>query len=80
MALSQAMQLIKGESSFWINREDMVNSKFEWANEYYAASVSKSHLSRVRHYIRNQEEHHTKKTWEDECQEFLDAYGIRVQG
>jgi putative transposase len=72
--LSKVVQLIKGESSFWINRNNITNNKFEWAVEYFAVSVSVSHLTRVREYIKNQEEHHRKKTWDEEYAEFLREY------
>ena len=55
------MQLIKGESSFWINRNEFIKNKFEWADEYFAVSISESHVNKVREYIKNQEEHHRKK-------------------
>ncbi len=42
MALSKAMNLMKGESSHWINKEKIFKAKFEWADEYFAASVSES--------------------------------------
>jgi putative transposase len=75
MSLSKAMQLIKGESAFWINNKSgLIDSKFEWADEYFAASVSESALDKVRAYIQNQEEHHKKKTFMEEYQEFMDAY------
>lgn len=74
--LSDVMQLIKGESSYWINKTNLVKHKFEWADEYYAASVSVSHLQRVRAYIANQEEHHRKKCWQEECDEFMERYGF----
>ncbi len=67
MSIAKTMNLIKGESSFWINKEKFTKTKFEWAAEYYAASISESALSNVRNYINNQEEHHKKKTFEDEC-------------
>ena len=60
MSVAKVMQLIKGESSFWINRERLFTHAFEWAVEYFAISVSPSSLERVRFYIRNQE-HHLKK-------------------
>ena len=31
--LSKTIQLIKGESSFWINKNGLLKSKFEWADE-----------------------------------------------
>jgi putative transposase len=79
--LSKVMQLIKGESSFWINRSKLVKIKFEWADEYYGVSVSESHLDVVREYIKNQEEHHRTLTWENECDEFIKKYGFnKYQG
>src|SRR4051812_3646715 len=48
MSLSKALQLIKGESSFWVNHN--LTTNFEWADEYFAASVSESQLDRVRAY------------------------------
>jgi putative transposase len=80
-SLSKVMQLIKGESSFWINKNSVTQNKFEWADEYYAVSVSESHLINVRNYIKNQEEHHKTKTWEQEYKEFIEEYGFsRIQG
>jgi len=80
-ALSHIVQLMKGESSFWINRNKLTVGKFEWAVDYFAVSLSESHLSRVRNYIRTQEEHHRKMTWEEEYTKFLKEYGfIQVQG
>lgn len=79
--ISKVIQLIKGESSFWINKQKLIKTRFEWADEYYAVSISESHLSRIREYIKNQEEHHNKKTWVEECDEFIKKYGFeRVKG
>ncbi len=80
-SLAQAMQLLKGESSFWINKNSLILPKFKWAEEYFAVSVSESHLPKVRAYIKNQEEHHRKKTWKDEYMELISAYGFEeLQG
>ena len=79
--LSKTIQLIKGESSFWINKNNLLKSKFEWADEYFAVSVSESQLPKVRDYIKNQEEHHRKKTWEEECEEFMQKYSFeKIKG
>lgn len=80
MSVSKAMQLIKGESAFWINRQRLTVSKFEWADEYFAASVSDSAKGRVRAYINNQEEHHTKETFAEEYERFMEAYSIKELG
>jgi REP element-mobilizing transposase RayT len=70
-AISKVAQLIKGESSFWVNSQKLIKSKFEWQDDYIALSISKSSLEIVRQYIRNQEEHHKKKTFDQEYNEFL---------
>ena len=74
--IQKVMQLIKGESSFWINKENLTNKKFEWQDEYFAVSVSESMIEKVRNYIKKQEEHHTKKTFDQEYKEFIDKYGF----
>lgn len=69
--ISKVMQLIKGESAFWFNKQKFIDKKLEWQDEYYAVSVSESILSKVREYIKNQEEHHKKKTYQLEYEEFI---------
>lgn len=70
------MQLLKGESSHWANKHLKFSEKFGWQDEYFAVSVSESHFEAVRSYIRNQESHHAKKTFEQEYQEFMTKYGF----
>lgn len=76
--ISKVLQLIKGESSFWINRQKLIKTKFQWQDEYFAVSVSESKVDAVRRYIRNQEEHHKKKTFKEEYDEFIQKYGFLV--
>ena len=78
-SLQQVMQLIKGESSHWINKENILENegiKFKWQEEYFASSVSESELNKVRNYIKNQEKHHSKKTYQEEYDEFMGTYGF----
>ena len=74
--IQKLMQLIKGESSFWINKEKLTKQKFEWQDEYFAVSVSESILEKTRNYIKNQEEHHKTKTFQQEYDEFISKYGF----
>jgi len=78
--ISKTLQLIKGESAYWINKENVTPVRFEWANEYYAVSLSESDLDRVRTYIDNQEEHHKKTTFVEEVEEFLRTYNFTRHG
>lgn len=72
--IAKTAMLIKGESSFWVNKQNLIKHKFEWQDEYIALSVSYSAVDRVRAYISNQETHHKKKTFADEYEEFLSAH------
>ena len=74
--IAKVVQLIKGESSYWINHQKLLKQKFEWQAEYFAISVSESSIDKVRDYIKNQEQHHQKKTFEQEYQEFIERYGF----
>ena len=74
--IQKTMQLIKGESSYWINKEKIVNQKFEWQNEYFAVSVSESMINRVRNYIKNQENHHRGKSFQEEYEELMDKFNF----
>jgi len=74
--ISKIAMLIKGESSFWVNKQKLINQKFEWQDEYIALSVSESVISKLRQYINNQEEHHKKKTFVQEYDEFLKLHGF----
>ncbi len=74
--IQKVMQMIKGESSFWINKNELTKEKFEWQDEYFAVSVSESMIDRAREYIKNQEDHHKRKTFQDEYDEFISKYGF----
>ncbi len=38
----KVIQLMKGESSFWMNQIKLTKNKFEWQSDYFAVSVSES--------------------------------------
>lgn len=80
MSISKVMQLIKGESAFWVNKEKIIKTKFEWADEYFAVSVSESMIDKVREYINNQEEHHKKITFAQEYENFIKQYNFNNHG
>ena len=73
--ISKVAQLIKGESSFWINQNKLTENKFIWQDDYWVVGVSESHLKSVREYIHNQEVHHSKKTFTDEVNGLMEKYG-----
>lgn len=76
--IATIIQLLKGESSFWINKNKLIKYKFEWQDEYFAVSVCESQLETVRNYIRNQEIHHKNKTFQDEYNEFIKNFNFET--
>ena len=74
-SISKVAQLIKGESSFWINKNTLTKDKFVWQDDYWAVGVSESHIDVVRNYIHNQEIHHSKETFTEEIDGFMKKYG-----
>ena len=75
--LEKLMQLIKGESSFWINKNQLTKTKFGWQDEYFVASVSESNLAQVRRYIAKQEEHHSRIPFDTEFDDLLLRAGFQ---
>ncbi len=75
-SISEVARLLKGESSHWINNQKLLKTKFDWQDDYFAISVSESVVSKVRNYIRNQEEHHRIKPFSEEYDMFISKYGF----
>jgi putative transposase len=73
--IADIMHDIKGEASFWANRQKLFAHKLEWQDDYFAVSVSESQAGKVRKYICSQEEHHRHKLFSEEVNEFLEKYG-----
>ena len=76
LAPSQIAQFLKGESSKWIHEEFAKLRAFEWQDGYGGFSVSRSSVPGVIEYIRNQREHHRKKSFQEEYLELLKKHEI----
>jgi len=74
-SLADIMRDVKRTSSAWVH-DTIGNREFEWQDGYGAFSVSASLLEKVRQYIANQEDHHRKKTFQEEYVEFLKSSGV----
>ena len=73
IALAKAMLLLKANSSRWMSEH---GKKFAWQDGYGAFSVSVSNTATVANYIRNQEEHHHKMSFEEEFVALLKKHGV----
>lgn len=76
LSIEELMQLLKGNSSHWINSNDIITGKFAWGRGYSAFSVSESNVGLVARYIADQEEHHRVRTFAEELKEFIDRHGL----
>jgi putative transposase len=74
--MADVVHLLKGESSFWINRQKILPFEFKWQDDYFAMSVSPSHVDRVRHYIKNQDDHHKHMSLEEETKLLMTKSGF----
>jgi REP element-mobilizing transposase RayT len=78
-SIVEVIKQIKGSSSHFINQNNLLSEKFAWQTGYAAYSVSESIVDKVYHYIKNQKQHHQKKTFQQEYDEFIELYGLNKQ-
>ena len=76
LSIKEVVQLFKGASSHWINEAGLIKGRFAWGRGYGAFSVSHSDVERVAAYIVRQEEHHRKRSFAEEYEEFVRRYGL----
>ena len=74
--ITDIVKQIKGSSSHFINRQELILEKFAWQTGFAAYSVSESQLEVVYNYIKNQKHHHLKKNGQDEFDEFVKLHGL----
>jgi REP element-mobilizing transposase RayT len=73
LSVAKAILTIKSNSSRWANEQ---GRKFAWQQGYRAFSVSSSNIPAVVQYIRNQQEHHKKRGFEEEFVALLKKHGV----
>jgi REP element-mobilizing transposase RayT len=76
-SISELMQKIKGESSFWINKHKLTCSKFEWQDDFYSVSVGMEQVDILIEYIRSQAEHHAIISFEEELDKIIEEYNLK---
>jgi len=74
-SISDSLRIIKSGSSKWVHESIGLRS-FQWQVGYGAFTISSSDVEAIRKYIRNQREHHRKKTFQEEYIELLNENGI----
>lgn len=76
LSVSDFVKEIKRATSAWVKEEFPAMKVFYWQAGYGAFSASPSHVDPLREFIRNQEEHHRKETFQDELRRLFRKYGI----
>jgi putative transposase len=75
-SVATMLKKIKSKSSQWLNARPKRPGRFQWQVGYGAFTVSASQLDKVRAYVRNQEQHHRRNSFQDEFREMLVRNGI----
>ena len=65
-------------STSWIQEQDRGLARFHWQAGYGVFSVSESNCDVVTDYIKNQEEHHRKTTFQDEYRMFCERHVVGI--
>jgi len=76
LSIASVMEKVKANSSGWVKDRWPNRRHFDWQRGYAAFSVSKSRVEHVKRYIRRQEEHHRKVTFQEELLTFLKKQGV----
>jgi len=77
ISVAKAIQLLKGNSSKWIHETFSEMRSFEWQKGYGAFSVGISAINATVSYIRDQAEHHRRRTFRDEFKALLRKHGFQ---
>ena len=76
ISIADLVNALKANSMRWI-RQTFPNRKwFSWQEGYAAFSVCNSLEQAVIEYIRNQDEHHKRRNFQEELLDLLDRHGI----
>jgi putative transposase len=76
LPLAKAVQLLKGNSSKWLHQTFADLRNMAWQEGYGAFSIGAAGIEATVAYIRNQEEHHRTRTFQEEMKSFLRRHGL----
>lgn len=74
-SLAAVIRDVKAVSSRWVH-EEIGPADFAWQEGYGAFTLSASQRDQVREYIARQEEHHRRRTFQEEYIELLQRSGV----
>jgi putative transposase len=78
IALADFIRDLKASSSIWLKQSGKFSNFEGWADGYAAFSYAWKDKEMIVNYIKNQQEHHKKESFEDELRRLLKEHGIEV--
>jgi REP element-mobilizing transposase RayT len=75
LCIADFMEKLKANSSKWVN-DGAGRRTFAWQTGYAAFSVSQSKWNEVKAYIGGQDEHHRKRSYQEELVALLKKHGM----
>ena len=79
MRISDLVRDVKNNSTNFINERGWMETHFSWQEGYGAFSYSQSQFGNVIDYIKNQKEHHRKRTFKEEYLSFLKMFNVSFE-
>jgi putative transposase len=78
IALADFMRDMKTSSSIWLKQSGKFPEFAGWAEGYAALTYAWKDKEMIINYIKNQQAHHKKKSFEKELRRLLKQHGIRI--
>jgi len=79
VSVATMVRLIKTNSSKWVHEAHGQGMEFGWQTGYGAFTVSASRLAAVQDYVRRQEQHHRRRTFQEEFVGMLKRHGVEYE-
>jgi putative transposase len=75
-SVAEVVMHVKKGTSRWLKEQSATFAEFDWQEGYGAFSIGRSQLDEVVAYIRKQQQHHARVTFQDEFRKFLQSYEV----
>lgn len=76
VSISELMKEVKAKSSKYINDHSLTKERFEWQPGYGVFSYRQRDVDQIYHYVKNQEAHHQKQSFNAEYLDLLKEFEV----
>ena len=78
IAPADFLKELKVSTSIWMKRDDLFPLFKGWSDGYGSFTCSYRDLERLVDYVKNQQEHHKKHTFEQEYRRLIEESGLKI--